>query len=621
MSLNWTLEILIYLISLFLLLIAIIIAYIQYSKTKHRTFLYLTLTWVNISLFTLFEILSYIFLSIPLFQFRIFFIIIGGFFLIFLVDSISRYNIDPIKTTIFGILSALLVITSYIPNIVEYIPNTIIDHTFQNGDKSFSSEGPLRICTSIVFAFIELNYLLYSLKLYLNSPPKIKKYAMLNLIGAIIFGIIPTIVMATELTLVIPGCGFIAVSIGAIIATVALTIQPKLRDVLLEISRDIRIQMRKQLEDQIFEKEERYQSLYTTMSEGVSVNKVLYNDNGEIVDFIIKGVNPAYESLFNITKMDAIGLKGSEAYEENYQAFIDRFIKAKSEEKPQVLEAYFQKFNKIFFISLFILPKKDQFANIFMDVTAERKREGERIKNDKIKSVGELAGGLAHGFNNLLLSILGNIQLVKLSNSLNSQNNEILDCLNEVEIAAFQGRDLANHFLTFAEGGAPIKKTLQIEKILRDGAKISHIGSKNIDSKIHISKDLWLVDCDAGQIQQAINNLIINAKEAMLNGGNIEISAVNVNLNEDSIPLEPGKYIKITIKDYGIGIPQENIERIFDPFFSTKPKKDQKGMGLGLTITHSIIKRHNGYLNVRSKVDVGTTFDIYLPASENQSIN
>ena len=101
MSLNWTLEELILLIALFLLLIAIIIAYIQYSKTKHRTFLYLTLTWINFSLFTLFEILSYIFLSIPLFQFRIFFIILSGFFLIFLVDSISRYNIDPIKTTIF----------------------------------------------------------------------------------------------------------------------------------------------------------------------------------------------------------------------------------------------------------------------------------------------------------------------------------------------------------------------------------------------------------------------------------------------------------------------------------------------------------------------------------------
>ncbi len=376
MSLNWTLEELILLIALFLLIIAIIIAYIQYSKTKHRTFLYLTLTWINFSLFTLFEIISYIFLSIPLFQFRIFFIILSGFFLIFLVDSISRYNIDPIKTTIFGILSVLLVISSYLPNFVEYIPDTIVDYTFPNLDSSFSSEGALRVFSSIIFAFIELNYLIYSFILYLKSPQNIKKHAMLNLIGAIIFGIFPAIAMATRLTLVIPGCGIVAVSIGAIISTIALTIQPKLRDVLIGISRDIRIQMRKQLEDQISEKEEQYQSLYTTMSEGVSVNKVIYNDKGEIVDFIIEGVNPAYESLFKTAKMDAIGLKGSEAYGENYQIFLKRFDKAKTEGKPQVLEVSFQKIKKIFFISLFILPKEDQFANIFMDVTAEEKGRG-----------------------------------------------------------------------------------------------------------------------------------------------------------------------------------------------------------------------------------------------------
>lgn len=356
------------------------------------------------------------------------------------------------------------------------------------------------------------------------------------------------------------------------------------------------------------------------MSEGVTVNKVLHNDKGEIVDFIIEGVNPAYEKLFNIAKMNAIGLKGSEAYEENYQILLKRFNTAITEGKPQVLEVSFQKIKKIFFISLFVLPKEDRFANIFMDVTAERKREEERIKNDKIKSIGDLAGGLAHGFNNLLTSMIGNIQLAKLSNTSNSPNSEISEFLMDAEKAAFQGKDLTSHFLTFAEGGAPIKKTIHIENLLHDGARISYIDS-NVKSDFNISKDLWLVDCDEGQIQQAINNLIINAKESMLDGGNIEISAVNENLDEDSIPLQPGKYIKITIKDYGIGIPQENIMRIFDPFFSTKQREDQQGMGLGLTITHSIIKRHKGHLNVRSKVDVGTTFEIYLPASENQSIN
>ena len=607
MGFNWTLEELMLLLSLFLMIAAIIISYYQYLKTNHRTFLFLVLTWVSISFFTLFEILSYVFLSIPIFQFRIFFVIIGGFFLIMCVDSFSRYNVDPIKTTIFGILSTLLIITSYIPGSIE-------PYTFSNGDKSFSSKGSLVFSTSLVFAFIEIMFLSYSIKLYLHSSSKIKKYALLNLFGAVIFGIIPTITMAFRLTLIIPGCGFIATSLGAVISSIAFAIQPKLRDVLLKISRDIRIQMRQQLEDQISEKELQYQALYSSMSEGVTVNRIISDNEGHINDYKIEGINPAYEKLFNTTKTQVIGKKGSEIFPENFQIFINYYNKAKKEEKPQVLEVTFQEIKKTFYVSIFLLSKEEEFAKIFMDITAEKREEEERIKNDKIKSIGELAGGLAHDFNNLLTSIIGNIQLAQLSNP---KNEEIFDFLNDAENAAMQGKDLANHFLTFAKGGAPIKKTLHIEKLLRDGARISLIGS-NVKAKFNISEDLWLTDCDGGQIQQAFNNLLINAKEAMPEGGNIEICAKNENLNENSIPLELGRYIKISIRDHGIGIPRENIKRIFDPFFSTKMRKDQQGMGLGLTTTYTIIKRHNGHLNVRSQVGIGTTFEIYLPASEKQ---
>ena len=139
--------------------------------------------------------------------------------------------------------------------------------------------------------------------------------------------------------------------------------------------------------------------------------------------------------------------------------------------------------------------------------------------------------------------------------------------------------------------------------------------------KRYKDKKISIMTGDYTLSPEAISNLLINAKESMLDGGNIEISAVNENLNEDSIPLQSGKYVKITIKDFGIGIPQENLDRIYDPFFSTKPREDQQGVGLGLTITHSIIKRHNGHLNITSKVGVGTTIEIYLPASDNQSTN
>ncbi len=584
---------------------AIIIASIQYSKTKHKTFLYLALTWINISLMTLFEVLSYLFLSIILFQIHIYFIIFGGFFLILCIDSFSRFGIDPIKTMIFGILSTLLVILSI-------IPNSIGEYTFPNGDESLASQGPLVWCSIIISALIALLFLVYAIKIYLNSPLQIKKYARLNLIGAIISGLIPTIAMATRLTLVIPGCGYVAVSFGAIITTVAFALQPKLRDVLLEISRDIRVQTLKQLENRISEKEKQYQTLYAAMSEGVTVNTVLYNDKDEIVDFMIEDVNPAYESLFQTTSNKAIGLKGSEVYPKNYHFFLERYNIAKTKGKAQVFDLNFHTIKKLFFISLFTLSNEDQFANIFMDVTAERKREEERIKNDKIESIGNLAAEIAHDFNNLLTAVIGNIQLAQL---LNTPNNEISNCLNDAEKAAFQGKDITNHFLTFAQGGSPIKKTIHIEKILRDGARISLKGSC-VKSNFSISKDLWLVNCDGGQIQQAINNIIINAKEAMPDGGNIDISAVNEILVKDSVLLNSGNYVKITLKDYGIGIPHENIARIFDPFFSTKPRKEKQGMGLGLTTAYSIIKRHDGHLTVHSQVNVGTTVEIYLLVSE-----
>ncbi|MHA1746162.1 MAG: ATP-binding protein, partial [Promethearchaeota archaeon] len=133
---------------------------------------------------------------------------------------------------------------------------------------------------------------------------------------------------------------------------------------------------------------------------------------------------------------------------------------------------------------------------------------------------------------------------------------------------------------------------------------------------------VWLIDCDAGQIQQVFNNLIINAKEAMPEGGQIAISATNFTVTHNTdLPLKEGKYVRIVIMDSGEGIAQENLQKIFDPFYSTKVRVDRKSMGLGLTTSYSIIKRHDGYINVTSQVGVGSTFEIYLPASKKTIVN
>ncbi|MCK5491990.1 MAG: hypothetical protein KAJ14_02640, partial [Candidatus Omnitrophica bacterium] len=189
MELNWTVEILVLIISSFFISFASIIAFAHYLKTRHKTFLFFMLSWLNISLFAFFEALSYLFLSIPLFRFRFYFLILGGFFLIFALDSISRFSIDPFKTTIFGILSTLLIVFSY-------LPDAIIPYTFKNGDKSFSTQGPLVIIGSVVFALIGVVFVIYCVDLYISSPTDIKKWSRLTLIGALIFGLLPTIFYA-----------------------------------------------------------------------------------------------------------------------------------------------------------------------------------------------------------------------------------------------------------------------------------------------------------------------------------------------------------------------------------------------------------------------------------------
>lgn len=261
-------------------------------------------------------------------------------------------------------------------------------------------------------------------------------------------------------------------------------------------------------------------------------------------------------------------------------------------------------------------PIRDKDGNlvgtvlVFRDVTEKRKMEVTLQRMEKLESLGLLAGGIAHDFNNILTAILGNISLARTYNDPVQRDKR----LEEAEKASINAKDLTQQLLTFAKGGEPIKETVSIGNILKETTSFLLRGSKN-KCEFHISNDLLPVDVDRGQISQVISNIIINADQAMPNGGKIFISAENkVIKEEDHLPLKPGVYIKISIKDEGIGIPKEYIQKIFDPYFTTK----NKGTGLGLTITHSIIKNHDGYISVESELGKGTTFHIYLPASSNE---
>ena len=247
---------------------------------------------------------------------------------------------------------------------------------------------------------------------------------------------------------------------------------------------------------------------------------------------------------------------------------------------------------------------------VFRDVTARAHAEEERRKAEKLESLGLAAGGIAHDFNNLLTSILGNISLALYVPGLQSTLSERLISAKK---ATLRAQELAQQLLTFAKGGAPIKQSASIAQLLRDTVTFSLRGS-GVKGEFDIPEDLWAAEVDAGQISQVISNLTINADQAMPAGGTLRVAGANFTVSADNhrLGLRPGRYIKISVQDQGIGIPEENLKKIFDPYFSTKPK----GSGLGLATAYSIIKSHEGVIDVTSRAGEGTTFYLFLPATD-----
>jgi len=242
------------------------------------------------------------------------------------------------------------------------------------------------------------------------------------------------------------------------------------------------------------------------------------------------------------------------------------------------------------------------------DITERKKAEEELQKTSKIESLGILAGGIAHDFNNLLTVIMGGITLAKDDRIIHKHRSKIL---TEAEGAAVKAKELTQQLLTFSRGGVPVKKVTSIPDLLRDTTDFILRGS-SVKCKYRIAGDLMNAEIDEGQISQVIQNLALNAVQASPESGIINISAENTRISEGStIPLEPGQYIRIAIRDHGQGIPHEHLDKIFDPYFTTKIK----GHGLGLSVCYSIIKNHDGHISVRSKINSGTTFRIFLPAS------
>ena len=370
------------------------------------------------------------------------------------------------------------------------------------------------------------------------------------------------------------------------------------------------ITARQQVEDALRGSE----ALYRTIFENTGTVTIIVGEDGTIL--MTNGEHP---ELLGYPKSEIVGkMKWTDFVHEDDLEKMLEYSRLRRQGPDLVPKRYeFRLKNpkgveKNILITTAVIPGTGKVVASLVDITEQKKMEAEAVRTQKLESLGILAGGIAHDFNNILTAIMGNASLAKLAAG---PNPKLLRRLEEMEKATLRARDLTQQLLTFSRGGMPVKKTVAIAQLVSDSATFALRGS-NVRVQFSFPDKLWLVEADEGQIAQVVNNLVINADQAMPEGGVIDITAENIVLDEASTPpLPPGPYVRITIRDEGVGIPDEAMERIFDPYFTTS----RKGSGLGLTTAHSIVSKHGGRIAVHSKVGAGTTVEVYLPVSEKEA--
>ncbi len=401
----------------------------------------------------------------------------------------------------------------------------------------------------------------------------------------------------------------------------------------------IDISARKQMEEAFRESERRYRLIFDTVpvsiweydfSEAVSEVRKLreqylpdcrrfLEEHPERLRKVIEGVkllnvNPETLRLYGAaTREEIAGSYGSRHTPEAigiYRDALAAFIEGKSHFSGETVNETLDG-RRIHVLLHMMIPQRGETRVLVTatDITARKQLGEKRLKADKLESIGLLAGGIAHDFNNILVSVLGNISLARLY----AEDAELQGILSAAENATFRARDLTHQLLTFSKGGAPVKETASITGIFRESVGFCLRGA-SVGCEFILPEDLRPVDADRGQISQVINNLILNAVQAMPDGGTITVGGENLDVVAGSgLPLTPGRYVKVFVRDQGSGIPPENIPRLFDPYFTTK----ETGSGLGLATSWSIIRNHGGHILAESVEGRGAVFTFYLPAAEN----
>ncbi|GFO59238.1 hypothetical protein GMST_15630 [Geomonas silvestris] len=371
------------------------------------------------------------------------------------------------------------------------------------------------------------------------------------------------------------------------------------------IGANLDITARVQATEQLLLSESRYRGLFSSLQEGFSLLEGVIGPDG--IDYRFLEVNPAFERLTGLRREQLIGKQLSLVFPDLEERWLNCLASVAITGQPARLEHCSQGSDRYYEVQVYS-PEKGQVAALYLDVSERRKLQMEREKIERLESLGVLAGGIAHDFNNILMAITGNISLARLQLDKESP----LDArLEDSEKAVAKATALTRQLLTFARGGEPVRKSVCTQALICEAASLFLSGG-NCKAELKLPEDLWQLNADPGQIHQALNNLILNAVQAMPSGGTLTLSAANQVIDAGyGRGLVPGRYLKIVIADEGCGIPSELLAKIFDPYFTTKPK----GSGLGLASVFSIVKRHEGAISVWSTPGSGTSFELLLPAA------
>lgn len=365
------------------------------------------------------------------------------------------------------------------------------------------------------------------------------------------------------------------------------------------------ITARKQAENELFESEAKFHMTFNFSPDAVNINR--------LKDGLYVEINEGFTSATGYTHDDVIGKTSLEINVWQNPADRERLVqRLQAVGIFENLEAQFRKKDGSLITGLMSarvisLKGEPHIISITRDITERKKHEEERLKIEKLESLGILAGGIAHDFNNILTGIMGNISLAKV---FLDSTQKAYKPLAEAEKAAVRAGELAHQLLTFARGGEPIKKVVSPQLLVNEAVTFVLRGS-NVKGTVNIPDSIHAFEADAGQMSQVFHNIIINATQAMPGGGTLTVTAQNETLaDNNSFSLPPGMYLRLAFTDQGCGIEENTLKRIFDPYFTTKAA----GVGLGLASVHSIVSRHGGHIEARSVIGEGTTFTIHLPS-------